>query len=174
MDVNKYFTVENLLKVLLAVAIGFMLYKLFFAKESFYTCKNDASGHAYPMSYEHDTDHEVENFDDFESYENELQGVDGEGNLYKNAKNGTPVYDDKADHEMIDDEDDDDDDYEENDDDDDDDDGDNDDGDDEEEDDEEDDEKDYEYLYASDHENDNFKENYWNLTNDVGIDKAYR
>ena len=108
MDVNKYFTVENLLKLILAVAIGFMLYKIFFAKESFYTCKNDQSGHAYPMTYEHDTKgYEVENFDDFENSDNEIQGVDKEGNLYENAKNGTAVYNDKMDHEMIDDEDDD-------------------------------------------------------------------
>ena len=48
MDLQKFMTVENLLKVLLAIAIGVMLYKVFFGKES-YDNYPDQSGYAYPM-----------------------------------------------------------------------------------------------------------------------------
>ena len=53
MDLQKLLTVENLLKVLLAIAIGVMLYKVFFGKET-YDNYPDLSGYKYPMDYEED------------------------------------------------------------------------------------------------------------------------
>ena len=63
MDLNKMMTVENLLKVLLAIAIGVMLYKVFFGKES-YDNYPDLSGYKYPMDYEEDgMDYEEDGID---------------------------------------------------------------------------------------------------------------
>lgn len=110
MDYQKLFTVENLLKVLLAIAIGVMLYKVFFAKES-YDNYHDLSGYAYPMDYEEDmdlvdavsapededdidlvsADSEEDDVDQIEEIEDV---VDAEDDMYEYADDENEAYDD--------------------------------------------------------------------------------
>jgi hypothetical protein len=48
-------TLDNILKVSLAVAVGVLLYKIFFHKsETYYNYQLDQSGYAYPSDYEDD------------------------------------------------------------------------------------------------------------------------
>jgi len=68
MAVEKYLTLENVLKVLLAIAVGVVLYKIFFKREeTYYDYKSpdgDESGYAYPMDYE-ETDEPQEMIDEY-------------------------------------------------------------------------------------------------------------
>ena len=114
MDLNKMMTVENLLKVLLAIAIGVMLYKVFFGKES-YDNYPDLSGYKYPMDYEEgdidlvdgvtshggvDTldlvsaDSEEDDDDQIEEIEDV---VDAEDEIYEYADDEDEAYDDSDD-----------------------------------------------------------------------------
>jgi hypothetical protein len=53
LDLEKLFTLDNILKVLLAIAVGIMLYNVFFKKtETYYNYHLDKSGYAYPSDYE--------------------------------------------------------------------------------------------------------------------------
>ena len=111
MDLNKMMTVENLLKVLLAIAIGVMLYKVFFGKES-YDNYPDLSGYKYPMDYEEDdidlvdgvtshggvdtldlvsADSEEDDDDQIEEIEDV---VDAEDEIYEYADDENEAYDD--------------------------------------------------------------------------------
>jgi len=110
MDIEKMFTVENLLKVLLAIAIGVMLYKVFFGKETYYNYTDDKSGYAYPMDYEEDIDlvdavtapGDVDDMDlvsadseeDTEVVEEIEDVVDAEDDIYEYADEETEAYDD--------------------------------------------------------------------------------
>ena len=110
MDLNKMMTVENLLKVLLAIAIGVMLYKVFFGKES-YDNYPDLSGYKYPMDdidlvdgvtshggvdtldlvsadSEEDDDDQIEEIEDV---------VDAEDEIYEYADDEEEAYDDSDD-----------------------------------------------------------------------------
>ena len=123
MDIQKLLTVENLLKVLLAIAIGVMLYKVFFGKETYYNYHGDQSGYAYPMDYEEDNidltdavsapnneddmdlvsaDDEEGNLED-EDYIDQIEEiqdvVDAEDDIYEYADDETEAYDDSA--EMV-------------------------------------------------------------------------
>ena len=111
MDYQKLFTVENLLKVLLAIAIGVMLYKVFFGKETYYNYQDDKSGYAYPMDYEEDidlvdavsapgdeadmdlvsADSEEDDVDQIEEIEDV---VDAEDDMYEYADGENEAYDD--------------------------------------------------------------------------------
>lgn len=114
MDLNKMMTVENLLKVLLAIAIGVMLYKVFFGKES-YDNYPDLSGYKYPMDYEEDdidlvdgvtshggvdtldlvsADSEEDDDDQIEEIEDV---VDAEDEIYEYADDEDEAYDDSDD-----------------------------------------------------------------------------
>lgn len=114
MDLNKMMTVENLLKVLLAIAIGVMLYKVFFGKES-YDNYPDLSGYKYPMDYEEDdidlvdgvtshggvdtldlvsADSEEDDDDQIEEIEDV---VDAEDEIYEYADDEEEAYDDSDD-----------------------------------------------------------------------------
>ena len=114
MDYQKLFTVENLLKVLLAIAIGVMLYKVFFGKETYYNYQDDKSDYAYPMDYEEDidlvdavsapgdeddmdlvsADSEEDDVDQIEEIEDV---VDAEDDMYEYADDENEAYDD-SDH----------------------------------------------------------------------------
>ena len=110
MDIEKMFTVENLLKVLLAIAIGVMLYKVFFGKETYYNYTDDKSGYAYPMDYEEDIDlvdavtapGDVDDMDlvsadseeDTEVVEEIEDVVDAEDDIYEYVDEETEAYDD--------------------------------------------------------------------------------
>ena len=110
MDIEKMLTVENLLKVLLAIAIGVMLYKVFFGKETYYNYTDDKSGYAYPMDYEEDIDlvdavtapGDVDDMDlvsadseeDTEVVEEIEDVVDAEDDIYEYADEETEAYDD--------------------------------------------------------------------------------
>jgi hypothetical protein len=66
MELAKYLTLDNVLKTLLAIAVGILLYNVFFKKtEGYYNYQKDdkVSDHAYPMDYEED-DYVVEEDDD--------------------------------------------------------------------------------------------------------------
>ena len=111
MDYQKLFTVENLLKVLLAIAIGVMLYKVFFGKETYYNYQDDKSDYAYPMDYEEDidlvdavsapgdeddmdlvsADSEEDDVDQIEEIEDV---VDAEDDMYEYADDENEAYDD--------------------------------------------------------------------------------
>jgi hypothetical protein len=114
MDLNKMMTVENLLKVLLAIAIGVMLYKVFFGKET-YDNYPDLSGYKYPMDYEEDdidlvdgvtshgdvydidlvsADSEEDDDDQIEEIEDV---VDAEDEIYEYADDENEAYDDSED-----------------------------------------------------------------------------
>ena len=81
MDLNKMMTVENLLKVLLAIAIGVMLYKVFFGKES-YDNYPDLSGYKYPMDYEEEgMDYEEDGMDYEEDGIDLVDGVTSHGGV---------------------------------------------------------------------------------------------
>ncbi|AAC96772.2 hypothetical protein PBCV1_A404R [Paramecium bursaria Chlorella virus 1] len=77
MAVEKYLTLENILKVLLAVAVGFMLYKIFFKKnETYYNYQSpdgDESGYAYPMDYEDEPQEMIDEYaaEDVPDYEDD-------------------------------------------------------------------------------------------------------
>jgi hypothetical protein len=77
MAVEKYLTLENILKVLLAIAVGFMLYKIFFKKnETYYNYQSpdgDESGYAYPMDYEDEPQEMVDEYatEDVPDYEDD-------------------------------------------------------------------------------------------------------
>ena len=110
MDIEKMLTVENLLKVLLAIAIGVMLYKVFFGKETYYNYSDDKSGYAYPMDYEEDIDlvdavtapGDVDDMDlvsadseeDTEVVEEIEDVIDAEDDIYEYADEETEAYDD--------------------------------------------------------------------------------
>jgi hypothetical protein len=110
MDIEKMLTVENLLKVLLAIAIGVMLYKVFFGKETYYNYSDDKSGYAYPMDYEEDIDlvdavtapGDVDDMDlvsadseeDTEVVEEIEDVVDAEDDIYEYADEENEAYDD--------------------------------------------------------------------------------
>ncbi|AGE54929.1 hypothetical protein PBCVMA1D_449R [Paramecium bursaria Chlorella virus MA1D] len=74
---TKYLTLENILKVLLAIAVGFMLYKIFFKKtETYYDYRSpngDESGYAYPMDYEDEPQEMIDEYaaEDVSDYEDE-------------------------------------------------------------------------------------------------------
>jgi hypothetical protein len=113
MDLQKMMTVENLLKVLLAIAIGVMLYKVFFGKES-YDNYPDLSGYKYPMDYEEDmdlvdavseagdvddielvsADSEDEEEEDVDEIEEIEDVVDAEDDIYEYADEENEAYDD--------------------------------------------------------------------------------
>ena len=77
MAVEKYLTLENILKVLLAIAVGFMLYKIFFKKnETYYNYQSpdgDESGYAYPMDYEDEPQELIDEYaaEDVPDYEDD-------------------------------------------------------------------------------------------------------
>ena len=77
MAIEKYLTLENVLKVLLAVAVGIMLYKIFFKKEeTYYDYKSpdgDESGYAYPMDYEDEPQEMIDEYaaEDVPDYEDD-------------------------------------------------------------------------------------------------------
>ena len=113
MDLQKFMTVENLLKVLLAIAIGVMLYKVFFGKES-YDNYPDQSGYAYPMDYEEDidlvdavsADGDVDDMDlvsadseedVVEEIEEMEDVIDAEDDIYEYADDENEAYDDSED-----------------------------------------------------------------------------
>jgi hypothetical protein len=57
MELAKYLTLDNVLKTLLAIAVGILLYNVFFKKtEGYYNYQkvDKVSDHAYPMDYEDD------------------------------------------------------------------------------------------------------------------------
>jgi hypothetical protein len=110
MDLQKLMTVENLLKVLLAIAIGVMLYKVFFGKEK-YDNYPDESGYKYPMDYEEDIDlvdavtedGDVDDMDlvsadseedDADQIEEIEDVVDAEDDIYEYADEENEAYDD--------------------------------------------------------------------------------
>lgn len=113
MDLQKMMTVENLLKVLLAIAIGVMLYKVFFGKES-YDNYPDLSGYKYPMDYEEDmdlvdavseagdvddielvsADSEDEEEEDVDEIEEIEDVIDAEDDIYEYADEENEAYDD--------------------------------------------------------------------------------
>lgn len=108
MDLEKMMTVENILKVLLAVAIGVMLYKVFFSKETYYNYRDDKSGYAYPMDYEEEIDlvdavsapgdeddMDIVSADNEEEDVEELgDTVDAEDDMYEYADEENEAYDD--------------------------------------------------------------------------------
>ncbi|ABT14952.1 hypothetical protein NY2A_B553R [Paramecium bursaria Chlorella virus NY2A] len=83
---TKYLTLENILKVLLAIAVGFMLYKIFFKKsETYYDYRapnGDESGYAYPMDYE--TQEMIDEYaaEDVPDYEDDEEVVDEEEEVF--------------------------------------------------------------------------------------------
>ena len=114
MDLQKFMTVENLLKVLLAIAIGVMLYKVFFGKETYYNYQDDKSGYAYPMDYEEEidlvdavsADGDVDNMDlvsadseedVVEEIEEMEDVIDAEDDIYEYADEEDEAYDDSED-----------------------------------------------------------------------------
>jgi len=57
MTLSKYLTLDNVLKTCLAIAVGILLYNIFFKKtEGYYNYQSidKVSNHAYPMDYEDD------------------------------------------------------------------------------------------------------------------------
>lgn len=102
MYLQKLMTVENLLKVLLAIAVGVMLYKIFFGKETYYNYHGDKSGYAYPTDYEEDIDltdaissadsEEVD--EEIEEVEEIEDVVDAEDDIYEYMDEENEVYDD--------------------------------------------------------------------------------
>ena len=104
MDLEKMMTVENLLKVLLAIAIGVMLYKVFFAKETYYNYEGDKSDYAYQMDYEEDIDLvdavdepediDLDSADSEEDIEEIEDVVDAEDDMYEYADDENEAYDD--------------------------------------------------------------------------------
>lgn len=55
MTLSKYLTVDNVLKTCLAIAVGILLYNIFFKKtEGYYNYQIIDNKHAYPMDYEDD------------------------------------------------------------------------------------------------------------------------
>ena len=107
MEFQKFMTVENILKVLLAIAIGVMLYKVFFEKES-YDNYYDPSGYKYPMDYEEDIDlvdavsasGDVDDIfvsadsEEGEEIEEIEEVVDAEDDIYEYADEDKEAYDD--------------------------------------------------------------------------------
>jgi hypothetical protein len=108
-DLKKFMTVENFLKVVLAIAIGVMLYRIFFAKETFYNSANDKSGYAYPMDYEEemnlsdddnidftgaDSGEDIEYIEYNEDVEDVEDVVDAEDDIYEYADTENEPYDD--------------------------------------------------------------------------------
>lgn len=113
MALDKYLTLDNVLKTLLAVAVGILLYNIFFKKtEGYYNYQSidKVSNHAYPMDYEDEEydgpDEAVEEveevFDDSEESEDIVDevilddSVDEE--MYEYEETEEP-YDDSADAE---------------------------------------------------------------------------
>jgi len=109
MAMAQYLTLDNILKVLLAIAVGILLYNVFFKKtEKYYNYQSidKVSDHAYPMDYE---DEYVEDTDEYvvDDDETEMDVVDDvTEEVYDEAGDGEDdivdevVLDDAVDEEM--------------------------------------------------------------------------
>jgi hypothetical protein len=108
MTLAKYLTVDNVLKTLLAIAIGILLYNVFFKKsEGYYNYQSvdKVSDHAYPMDYENDVATEDEFVpEDYEAVVDPEEEVVEE--VYDNSEDAEDevvdevVLDDTVDEEM--------------------------------------------------------------------------
>jgi hypothetical protein len=104
---TKYLTVDNVLKTLLAIAVGILLYNVFFKKtEGYYNYQNvdKVSDHAYPMDYEEDDYVD----DDEDDVEEDLEDEDVVEEVYDTSddvhevdrEDDEVVLDDSVDEEM--------------------------------------------------------------------------
>jgi hypothetical protein len=112
LDLERIFTLDNILKVLLAIAVGIMLYNVFFKKtETYYNYHLDKSGYAYPSDYETEMMDDViseETEDLMDAMESADEDVvedvvvdDAEDDAIYEYDEGGTAYDDAEDGEMV-------------------------------------------------------------------------
>ena len=112
---SKHLTLDNVLKTCLAIAVGILLYNIFFKKtEGYYNYKSIDNKHAYPMDYEDDIVEEDEYagedddvvVDPEEDMEEEVEEVYDDSNVVDDSEevfdDSEEVFDDSEESDIVD------------------------------------------------------------------------